>query len=353
MPTLEHDKIVFRFPHVEEQANFSIDFQRTLRIPDTERTYSLPPGLGSFPLRHVEDHTSNLPPETTSRGGVILPMWQAEALWLNFRNTGPDWGLEFPVAVKVAAGKINAVTGEPWRPGLHREPQDYVVSPGQPWLDGFAVEKGVIRQFVAMPLGEGYSVEEQITGAAEWGGLQISVVPLKPHVWKAKKAAWEEEQKQIRDDIVFSMAPEPSSRRVRAYMSSMALGAGGRMKQDIYPDPFKIDDWDFASADRVFVTLVHAKDWKTVTGEPAPNEPPTAQVYSEAGLPWFEYFGKDQVALPGSPALAGVKSVAKMFQKLVGIEMPDSSDIKTMSPTAIGPGAMRAREVRTEGSWDN
>jgi hypothetical protein len=39
-----------------------------------------------------------------------------------------------------------------------------MVSPEQPWLDGFAIEKGVIRQFVAMPLGDGYSVEEQVTG---------------------------------------------------------------------------------------------------------------------------------------------------------------------------------------------
>ena len=44
---------------------------------------------------------------------IVTELWQAEALWLNFRNTGPDWGLDFPVAVKVVAGKINAVTGEP------------------------------------------------------------------------------------------------------------------------------------------------------------------------------------------------------------------------------------------------
>ena len=34
----------------------------------------------------------------------------------------------------------------------------------------------MIRQFVAMPLGAGYTAEEQITGEAEHGGLQIVVV---------------------------------------------------------------------------------------------------------------------------------------------------------------------------------
>jgi len=191
MPTLEDDTLVFRFPEIDKDASFSIDFQRTLRIPDTDKTYSLPPGLGSFPLRHAEDFASNLPSKTGERGGVILPMWQAEAMWLHFRNDGPEYDLDFPVAIKIAAGKINAVTGEAWRPGLHRAPQDYMVSPDQPWLDGFAIEKGVIRQFVAMPLGAGYSVEEQLTNESEWGGIQISVTPLKAHVWKAKRAAWE------------------------------------------------------------------------------------------------------------------------------------------------------------------
>ena len=48
---------------------------------------------------------------------------------------------------------------------LHRRPQDYLVTSNQPWLDGFVVEKGVIRQFVTMPLGAGYTVEEQPIGA--------------------------------------------------------------------------------------------------------------------------------------------------------------------------------------------
>jgi hypothetical protein len=48
--------------------------------------------------------------------------------------------------VKIAAGKINAVSGEAWTAGLQSEPQDYVVVPGQPWLDGFSVGEGLIRQ---------------------------------------------------------------------------------------------------------------------------------------------------------------------------------------------------------------
>jgi hypothetical protein len=36
--------------------------------------------------------------------------------------------------VKIAVGKINAVSGAAWTAELHSEPQNYVVVPGQPWL---------------------------------------------------------------------------------------------------------------------------------------------------------------------------------------------------------------------------
>lgn len=278
-------------------------------------------------------------------------MWQSEAMWINFRNEGPDWELDFPVAIKIAAGKINAVTGEAWKSGLHRDPQDYVVSPEQPWLDGFAIEKGVIRQFVAMPLGEGYSVEEQLTGEAEWGGLQISVAPLKASVWQKKLEAWkraQEERKKhsAREDHLVACCYSLSER------SPMGLAAGGKMRQEIYPDPYNLEDWDFSAAERVFVTLLHAKDWLGITGEAALDMPPTAKEYTKAGLPWYEYYGKDQAALPGGEKLADVKSVASIFKKMTGANLPGSEDISVGKPIAVGPGVTNNRLIKTTATWE-
>ena len=91
------------------------------------------------------------------------------------RKKIPCGPCKFTFVRREKQGKINAVTGRDWSNGLHRGQQDYMVAPGQPWLDGYCVEKGVIRQFVAMPLGAGYTAEEQITGKAEQGGLQVIV----------------------------------------------------------------------------------------------------------------------------------------------------------------------------------
>jgi hypothetical protein len=259
-------------------------------------------------------------------------------MWLNFDDRGPYVGPSFPVAIKVAAGKINAVSGEAWRAGLNRDPQDYMVSPQQPWLDGFAVKPGVIRQFVAMPLGEGYTVEQQISGKEEWGGLQIQVVPLRKHVWQKLRAAWDEQQRGM------DRLAEQGARFSIASPRPMGLGAGGLMKQAIYPDRFELDDWDLEAVDRVFVTLLHAKDWKFITGEDAPNHPPTARDYSKAGLPWFDYYGCDQTALPGSKMFASIASVGQLFKKKTGAKLPNSEDVEAGIPKPIGPRRVRVGE---------
>ena len=55
MIELKSDGLVFSFPEVHPDATLRVEFERTLRIPDDGRDYPLPPGLGNFPLRHVDD----------------------------------------------------------------------------------------------------------------------------------------------------------------------------------------------------------------------------------------------------------------------------------------------------------
>lgn len=335
MPTLNRDALTFRFPATCPDATATIHLQRTLRIPDSDRTYPLPPGLGRFPLRHADDYPA-LPDATRTRGGAILPIWQAEALWIHFATDPGRPGPAFPVAIKVAAGKINAVTGAPWTPGLSADPQDYVVAPDQPWLDGFAIAPGVIRQFVAMPLGAGYTAEEQMTGRDDWGGLQLSVTPLKPAVWAREVARWEQRPSfpESRSGVMMSCAAP-----------MMGLAPGGRMRQSIHPDRFAPDDWDLSQTDRVFLTLVPAHDWKRLTGEPAPTHPPSAQDYARAHLPWFDTYAVDQ-ALPGSDILAGLASVGAMHKTLTGAPLPGSQDVVTGRPVRLGTRPS-SRPVRT------
>ena len=117
------DQLVFSFPEVHPSATLRINFQRTLRIPDDGRDYPLPPGLGQFPLRHVDDFASRVPPAWIEHGGVMLPMYQSEAMWLHFDGEYLESrDISYPFAVKIATGKINAVSGQGWKGGCNVTP---------------------------------------------------------------------------------------------------------------------------------------------------------------------------------------------------------------------------------------
>jgi hypothetical protein len=339
MIELKLDKLVVSFPDLPLQPALTIDLQRTLRIPDDGKNYPLPPGLGSFPLRHIDDFACRVPANWLKGGGVLLPMWQSEALWVNFRTPYlSDRRASYPFAVKIATGKINAITGEAWHRGLSRNPQDYLVAPNQPWLDGYCVEKGIIRQFVAMPLGAGYSVEEQMTGEAEFGGMQIEVFPMRPEVF--------EKRFPIR---AMEVLEEAGFLRARACAPAMAggmgLAPGGRMRQEIYSDPYSIHDWDTEHGSRCFIHLVNSVTWQAVTGQRPPSQPPTAKQYTKAGYPWFDYYDAEMKALDGSKALSGLKSVREKGEEKRATPLPENESVSISHLVNLRSG-LHSKQVR-------
>jgi hypothetical protein len=308
MIMLNGDTLRFAFPGVHEEAILDVDLQRTLRIPDDGTEYPLPPGLGRFPLRHVDDFARQVPSTWLTHGGVVLPMYQSEALWLNLSS-------DYPFAVKVATGRINAVSGETWTDGLHGVPQDYLVVPEQPWLDGYSTGDDLIRQFVAMPLGSGYSVEEQLTGEAEHGGLQLIVYPMKRESYERMRVA--RPRPSLYDaDVCYSAAPG----------MGMGLAPGGRMRQQIYEDPYEFPDWDHDHSSRCFVHLANSLVWRSITGEEPPPTPVTAAAYTSAGLPWFDYY-EDAGTLSPSGILKQVKSVTDLAQGKGDVPLPENQSV--------------------------
>ncbi|MBX3229167.1 MAG: hypothetical protein KIT84_18905 [Labilithrix sp.] len=316
----------------------TVSFLRTLRIPDDGKTYPLPPGLGRFPIRRVDDYASKVPAEWREHGGVFLPMYQREAMWISF--AGEHWK---PRAVKVGLGKVCALTGERWKDGLSSRPQNYLVTPPQPWLDGIAVKKGIIRQFVAMPLGLGYTVEGQVTGDESVGGLQLQVFEPKPgrfpneppeRLWRAG----------------FGGAPCMPMCAAPAPGGAMGLAAGGRMKQSIYPDPHGIDAWDPARTSRVFVHIVSSELWREITGEEPPASPITARDYAQHGLPWFELYDEARGAIAGSDRLAGIKSVKEMDMEKSKLPLQDDAPVNVGPVTKLWNALGHAVGVR-DGKW--
>lgn len=343
MIELKRDDLVFTFPKIHKDAELRITFQRTLRIPDDDTIYPLPPGLGNFPLRHVDDFAETVPKQWMQHGGVMMPMYQSEALWINFSSKYiSNHRAEYPFAVKVATGKVNAVTGDEWQNHLSHAPQDYIVASEQPWLDGYCVGKGLIRQFVAMPLGSGYSAEEQLTDKAEHGGLQIIVYPMKKAVFEN---LFPERDAELKAEVIFSR----SMSVCEAAAPDMGLAPGGKMNQEIYEDPYDFDDWEKSISSRCFVHLANSLVWRSIAGEEPPTVPFTSKEYTQAKLPWFDFYNEKAASVEGADKLNSMKSIVRLGKEKGDNPLPDNESISIK--TVISLHKKLAKDQVREGTF--
>lgn len=283
---LEHDELVL--------GPVRVTFQRTLRIPENG-LHDLPPGLGAFPLRWVEDYPDTAPADWLARGGVMLPVYQREAMWLAF-------GSDEPAALQVGIGKVCAISGEPWTERLTQKPQNYAALPDQPWLDGINAGEGFIRQFVAAPMGRGATVEAQVTGEEIHGGVQLRAVGLTAEALQKWRDRPQPNYVEFDNMAVGSV-----------HAMEMGLGAGGRMRQEVYADDRALSDYDEGRSWGVFVHLCSAAQWTAITGEVAPPTPIDRETYVHFGLPWFDYYDADRDDIPASDTLAKVKTVGEVL----------------------------------------
>lgn len=379
MLELRNNQLVFSFPHIHEGAKLSIEFQRTLRIPDDGKTYPLPPGFGRFPMKHTDDYQETLPAQWKEHGGVFLPLYQAEALWIKFQPHTPNRHTHaYPFAVKVSTGKKSALTGKEWRKGFHKG--DYCVIPEQPWLDGYVIEEGVIAQFVAVPLGQGLTVEEQLGGDGI-GGIQIEVFPMKADCFERRWPklpppkpritrgidCWEGNGGDMMKGInpigtrsrksrgigpasampCAAAAPAPDLDYFCEEVAEMGIGAGGRMKQQVFKDPYGKEEWSRKSdgTRRCFVHLANSMAWEGITGEKPPETPITAAAYERYDMPWYDYYSDDLQAKKGSKKLQGVKTVKdKAKEKGLKGVLPENKSTKKPLPILLVKGVQ-------DGKW--
>ena len=216
-----------------------ISFNRTLRIPEDGREYPLPAGFGRLPILRVEDYPDRVPEKWLAEGGFIIPLYQREALYLEF--SGANWR---PTIAKVAVGRVNAISGKDYDLVIRPHRQDYIVIPDQRWLDGINSARGSVSQFVAMPLGKGYTIEAQITDEEKHGGFQLAVFDPKTGRFSKEDPSEKEsavkarEQRSLleRQRSLLERLPEPTAKIVRAvqkYHCSEAAKILGMSEEEI------------------------------------------------------------------------------------------------------------------------
>ncbi len=307
-----------------EVGPLKLTFHRTCRVPELSplgKPNALPLSLGTFPILKASA-LGDRRPEEFHPESYLIPIWTREALWISFAVAGD------PIAVSIGAGKINAVTGKILDARLVNDadhPQSYLVAPPQPWIDGFKTADGTVRQFVAVKLGSGETVEGQLTGKEEIGGLQfgvhlpkldlLTVSPPRAH------RSYEDDDELV--GMMLPLGPGPVLRgnsRDRAMSTAstrMGLGAGGQIVQKIYEDPYvkfsgkRADEiWNEMAGFKSFVHLVHGSDWEALTGQKAPPTPVTYAAYQKAGIPWVTLYDADYTDVQASAELSVVVPVS-------------------------------------------
>ncbi|KAF2275220.1 ubiquitin-domain-containing protein [Westerdykella ornata] len=362
-----------------------ISFHRTVRVPDNEHASFLPPGLGRFPLTKVSEHPDNCSDNVVTKGGLFFPMHQREAMWIQLTSRRK-------CLIKIYVGGVNAISGVPAeetdntllghrklqldakdRAKRLAKIQDYVVTLDQLWLDGIVSADGVVRQFIAMPTGTGYSVESQITGKETTNGIQIEVTParvtgaredstfivyvrtltgkiltfrvttdqttddLKAQIWDLEGIpidqqrlifagrqleAWRLSDYAIEEGSTLHLilrlrgggGPEPTPEQWAEQLKNhkapaMGIAAGGKIKQVIEVDRYPKDTWDPSKTTVFNVHIVDSSAYKQVTGHEPPETPIDAALYAKYGYPFFE-LPEEKSGIHGD--FAAVKSVAQL-----------------------------------------
>jgi hypothetical protein len=270
----------------------TVSFHRTLRVPDNGDNYPLPPSFGRMMPYACAAHRNQVPRDWLLPDSFFIPLHQREALWLGF--DGQAW---HPSALVIGAEGVNVITGEPWDVPLSASAQNYVVVPDQPWLDGIRTATGLVRQFIAVPLGEGFTLSEQMQTTSTHHGIQLRVHEAKPG-----RFAEESPQNHGRlDDIMPQRTAVPGR--------GLGIGAGGAIVQRIYPDPYGIASWEIEPAACAHIQIVNSAEFATITGELPPPSPISAADYTANGLPWFELWDEERGDLGSHPALERIRSI--------------------------------------------
>jgi hypothetical protein len=254
------------------------------------------------------------PPGWMRENAVLVPLYQREALWIGF--DGRWW---HPNAITLAAGGINVITGDPASDGLSSDPQNYLVVPDQPWIDGFHLEHGVVRQFVAAPLGFSASVGEQL-GSNDQTALQFRVFEAVPGRFP------EQEPKERR---VMEGAPMAQPGGLE-----MGFAAGGRIVQRLYEDKHGLEAWQREPVAQLCVYVVNSELYRDLTGKPAPPSSVSAADYTAAGFPWFELYDESRSAIATENWLHRVKTLTQVDQT----ESPGPISIDPAQVRRVRPG---------------
>jgi len=324
-----------------ELGGARVTFRKCARVPEGPTSHPLRPRGPHFPIFDVSstpddtDPTPSLLPDGFSKGSALIPMYQKEALWM-------DFNVKEPVALKCVCNagtpqEYNVLTGQRdvpllmkikkshiWPPNAQ---QNYMILPQQRWLADRNIGEGRMAQFCATRLDDGNAAEAQMSGAAQ-NSIQISAFPLlkddadvyftpKLNTPPVDLFCTPEDAGLRSGDVVYlrskslpggrsatladhgigahavltlefvpgaGPAPAPPNPPSNSVMEGFSCG--GRITDKIYPDlVYGPEKWDVDVEAKSTVHMVNSRVFVSCTGRPMPETSITEKNYKKIGMP--------------------------------------------------------------------
>jgi hypothetical protein len=296
-----------------------------------------------------------------TEGSYFIPLYQREALYLGFK--GPQW---HPSIAKICIGNVNAISGGIYSENISGHTQDYVIIPQQRWLDGINAGDGVVRQFIAMPLGSGFSVEAQVTDEEIFGGFQLLIIqpkenrfskysPQLKEIFEKVRRTQIQAQFKIDSSVAAALILNPIEKQI--YFSflnieepvirfqpadgheqdfkpdeeniSMAIAAGGSIQQKIIADPYGPETWDTQKTRLVTIHLVNSASYQKITGTAPPPTPISKENYKYHKIPWYSNYDEKLPKIRAASAFRRIFGVSEIHKRrgLIDEESEKSIDL--------------------------
>jgi hypothetical protein len=248
-------------------GQLEIIFHRTIKVP-LDGVSALPPSLGFFEVNKVDEHC----PDHWDKHAYFIAMYNKEAMWMGFNSLSP-------LALKINLNGINAVNGELANSKLNEG--NYLVTPPQPWLDGWKSDKGSIYQFVATSEID-LSVGHQILDKKSDEFMLFEVFEPKEKLQILSKP---------REQVMC--------------LCCCSMGKGGEIEQKIYEDPYGVSVWNEKPVASVKIYIINASLYSEITGKQLPLPLPSEE-YNGA---WFKLDDKEMQGIDGTNTFNELKSV--------------------------------------------
>lgn len=230
--------------------------------------------FSSCHTRPTAMHQATIPAEWHAQPGLITALYKSEGLQFEFHS-------QYAFAVKIGAGGINGVNGEPWRPGLQQTPtQSYLVLPEVSSVDWFRTSRNELSQLTAFLIKD--------TGRCDFA-FEVTPVRVEAYFEKRIKSKLPATAYEVwKQHYEFMRAPQPN-----AWDKPSRKDLGAPEWCDFANDPWEPGDWDEQQASSSWLHVCDPILWWHITRTRRTFRALSPLAYRKSGEQWRDDYAED------------------------------------------------------------